>query len=183
VSDHHIQLLMLVVQALAFGGLVVYCFETYKMRKAAQGQVKVSQDLIGTAMDQVEGMSKPCLTIWGALRDGADAILEMHGAAGNIVAGADQGGYVIHNIGNGVAMNIRYFFTRPTDDANRHRRWKYIPYLMPSGRTTLTETINLYNTTHEVTIEYSSSGGRQYLTSIQLNHNVITSFRFEEIKA
>jgi len=89
-----IPVLTLVVQVLGLLGLLWYVTETMKIRRASQ--------------KQVEGMSKPCLTFWGELRDGTDAILEMHGAVGNIVAAADGGSYVVLNIGNGVALNIRY---------------------------------------------------------------------------
>ena len=104
-SDHHIQLAMLMVQALALVGLFLYCAETYKMRKA-------SQELLQASMDQVEGLSKPCITFRAELREGADAILEIHGAKGNLVARPDGGSYVIHNLGNGMALNLPYYFTR-----------------------------------------------------------------------
>ena len=158
---------MLGVQILALIGLICYAVETMKIRKASQ--------------QQVEGMSKPCLTLWGELRDGNDAILEMHGAVGNIIAAADGGSYVVQNIGNGVALNVRYRFTRPNDDPARPRDARYVPHISPAGRATLVETIGGYNAEHEVTFEYESIGGRRYRTTIQLNHRVITSFTFEEV--
>ena len=107
---------MLSVQILTLIGLAWYAIETMKIRTAAQQQVKASLDLIKAATDQVEGMSKPCLTLWGEVREGADAILEMHGAVGNIVARPDGGSYVALNIGNGVALNVQYSFTRLAND-------------------------------------------------------------------
>ena len=95
---------MLVVQALTLIGLVWYAIETRRIRRAAQRQVESSLALIKAANDQVEGMSKPCLTFWGELRDASNAILQMDGATGNIIAQADQGGYVALNIGSGVAF-------------------------------------------------------------------------------
>src|SRR5271157_1912813 len=115
-----IQTAMLAVQIIGVIGLFWYVVETMKIRKAAQKQVAASLDLISAATSQVEGMSKPCLTLWGDLRDGNDAILNMDGAVGNIVARADQGSYVILNIGNRVALNIKYRFTRPDDDPADH---------------------------------------------------------------
>jgi hypothetical protein len=159
-----IQAAMLGVQILALIGLLYYASETTKIRKASQ--------------QQVEGMSKPCLTLWGELRDGADAILEMHEAVGSIVAAADRGSYVVQNVGNGVALNIRYSFTRPNVVAGV----RYIPHLSPTGRATLVETIGGYNAEHEVTFDYESISGRKYRTTIQLNHRVITSFSFEEVR-
>lgn len=173
---------MLCIQVLALGGLFWYVFETRKIRRLAQTQLQTSLDLIEAATNQVEGMSKPCLTLWGELREGADAILNMDGAIGNIIAAADHGSYVALNIGNGVALNIRYRFTRPNDNPAHPPDLRYIPNLLATGKATLVETIGGYNAEHEVTFEYASIGGRKYRTTIRLNHRVITSFVFEEVR-
>jgi hypothetical protein len=174
-SDHHIQLATLVVQALALVGLFLYCAETYKMRKG-------SQKLLQTSMDQVEGFSKPCITFWAELRNGEDAILNMHGATGNLVARPDAGSYVIHNLGNGLALNLRYYITRndPQLDAPANRSWRYIPTVPATAHVALVETVGAYGAEHEATFEYQSIGGRKYRSTITLNHRVITSFKFEE---
>jgi hypothetical protein len=177
-----IQASMLCIQILALVGLTWYAIETMKIRKAAQRQVETSLDLIKAATAQVEGMSKPCLTFWGDLRDGAGAILEMHGAVGNVVARADQGNYVVQNIGNGVALNVRYQFTRPNDNRERPRDTRYVPNIFSTARVTLVETLGGYDAEHEVTFDYESIGGRRYRTTIHLNHHVITSFVFEEVR-
>ncbi|SPF34808.1 hypothetical protein SBA1_1340021 [Candidatus Sulfotelmatobacter kueseliae] len=144
--------------------------------------VRATQVIAKSAIDQVEGMSKPCLILWGELRDGNDAILNMDGAVGNIIAAADHGSYVVKNIGSGVALNVQYRFTRPDDDPVHPREMRYIPTLEATGRAALVETIGGYNAEHEVTFEYESIGRRKYRTTIQLNHRVITSFGFKEIK-
>jgi hypothetical protein len=82
---------MLGVQFVALVGLFWYCVETRKMREAAQDQVRISQDLIVAAMEQVEGLSKPCLTLDSELRDAADAIMGI-GVVGNTVPAGDRGG-------------------------------------------------------------------------------------------
>jgi hypothetical protein len=179
-SDHHIQLMILIVQALGVIGLAIYCFETYRIRKASQDQLTASQRIIQAAMDQVEGLSKPCIAFSAQLRDGADAILHMHGAVGNLIVLPDRGSYVIHNIGNGPALNLKYFFTR--DNANpAERDWRYLPAVLATGRATLVETLGGYNAEHVATFEYESIGGRKYRSTISLNHHVITAFNFEEI--
>jgi len=167
-----IQVATLCIQVLALIGLIWYVIETSKIRQASERQIAISQD-------QVEGMSKPCLTLWGGLRDAADAILQMHGAVGNIVAAADQGSYVVQNIGNGVALNVRYHFTRPNQG---ERELRYLPHLAPDARATLVETLGGYNAEHEATFDYESISGRHYRTAIHLNHRVITAFNFEEIR-
>jgi hypothetical protein len=63
------QILMLCIQVLALIGLFWYVIETMKIRAVAQRQLQTSLDLIKAATDQVEGMSKPCLTLWGELRE------------------------------------------------------------------------------------------------------------------
>ncbi len=182
-SDHHIQLLMLVVQAAALIGLVVYCRETIKIRQASENQVKLSQGLFKSSMDQVEALSRPCITFLAELRDGADAILEMHGAAGSLVARPDQGSYVIHNIGNGVALNLKYYITRgvPEFDQPNIRGMRYMPAIPATARVTLVETLGGYNAEHDATFEYESIGGRKYRSTVKLNHHVITEFVFEEV--
>src|ERR1700722_6823493 len=97
-TDHHIQLWMLIVQLFAFIGLGLYVLETRRLRKASQDQIRISQDLIKAAMDQVEGLSKPCLTLWSELRDQKDAILELSGARSSVRARDDQGDLVTLNI-------------------------------------------------------------------------------------
>jgi hypothetical protein len=170
---------MLIVQALGVIGLAVYCFETYRIRKASQNQVTASQKIIQAATDQVEGLSKPCIAFSARLRDGADAIMEMHGAVGNLIVNPDGGSYVIHNIGNGPALNLRYFFTRPdVPDPD----WRYLAAVLATARATLIESLGLYNALHVATFEYESIGGRKYRSTINLNHHVITAFNFEEIR-
>ena len=55
VSDHHIQLGILIVGSLTFVALIWYAVETRRLRLAAQ--------------DQLEALAKPCLSLWADLRD------------------------------------------------------------------------------------------------------------------
>ena len=161
---------MLIVQSLALIGLAIYCLETYKIRRAS--------------MDQIESQAKPCITFWAQLRDGADAILAMHGATGNLVVQPNGGSYVVQNLGSGLALNLKYHITRDSPalgEANQ-REWRYIPTIAPSARATLVETLGGYNGEHEATFQYESIGGRKYRSTISLNHHVITAFKFEEIR-
>lgn len=161
-----IQVATLCVQVLGLIGLFWYVTETMKIRRASQQQVQTSLDLIKAATDQVEGMSKPCVMFLGELRDGVDAILDRHGATGNIITAADGGNYIVLNIGNGVALNVRYHFTRPPGVSARGD-WRYIPHIFPAQKVTLVEMLKSYNDEHEVKFEYKSIGGRNRST-IQL---------------
>lgn len=156
---------MLVVQTLGVLGLAVYCIETYRIRRSSQQQVETAQ--------------KPFVTFLCELRDGADVILEMGGAVGSLVARADQGSYVIHNVGNGVAINLRYRITR--NEGLGEQPWRYMPAVPATSRVTLVETLGGYNANHVATFEYESIGGRKYRSTITLNHHVITAFNFGEI--
>jgi hypothetical protein len=49
------------VGILTLGFLVWYTIETCRLRKAAQKQIEVSQNLLKAANDQAEGSSKQCL--------------------------------------------------------------------------------------------------------------------------
>ena len=102
-----VQVGMLIVQVIGLGGLFWYAWETREMRKASQEQVNISQALIRAAMDQIEGLSKPCLTLCGDLRDPGDAIwaASTQGAVGGTIARNTDGKFVVQNIGNGVALN------------------------------------------------------------------------------
>lgn len=169
---------MLCIQTLALVGLFWYVIETMKIRRIAQSQLKTSLDLIKAATDQVEGMSKPCLALWGELREGVDVILKMHDAAGSIVARGDEDSFVVQNIGNGVALNVSYYFARHSGPPEM----RYLPNLLVMQKVALVEKISGYAPLGGVTFDYESIGGRRYRTTIQLNHRVITSFIFEELR-
>jgi hypothetical protein len=81
--------------------------------------------------------------------------------------------------GNGAALNLRYFSTRP-DVPNPD--WRYVPIVLATGRATLVETLGFYNAEHEATFEYDSIGGRKYRSTISLNRHVITALNFGQIK-
>jgi hypothetical protein len=180
VSDHRIQVLMLVVQTVAFGGLVVYCVETWKLRKASEAQVEVSQQLITAAMDQVEGLSKPCLTLDSGLRDAADAIMGI-GVVGNTVASGDNGDFVVRNIGNGVALNVTFNFIYRGDHPQNFPkpRLRYLQNVLTGQRVNMLTPMNQYRSGEfMVLFHYQSIGGRGYESRITMNGHVLTDFRF-----
>jgi hypothetical protein len=177
-----VQNAMLVVQFLGLLGLGWYTVETRKMRKAAQKQVEISQDLIKAAMDQVEGLSKPCLTIWSDLRDPADIILETGRAVGSTTARGDQGSFVIQNIGNGVALNVSYKFEQISVPAGqpRIRDERYVQNVLASQKVTMVETLaSARQANFRIIFNYHSIGGRKYRTTITLMNLVLTSLIFE----
>lgn len=168
-SADRIQLAMLWVQVFGLIGLVLYVCETWRLRIAAQRQV--------------EAMSKPCLTLRAQVRDGADVILNMHGAVGNMNVAVTEGRYVVQNIGSGVALEVHYHFTRPDDQPYRER---YIPHVKSdpeNNRVMLLESANHYNREHEVVFRYQSLSGVKYRAAIHINQHVITSFAFSDVSS
>jgi hypothetical protein len=181
-SDHSIQMWMLFVQAAALLGLLWYCAETRSLRKASQQQVTASQSLIKAAMEQVEGLSKPCLTLASELRDLRDVILESDRTVGTTQAAFDSGNFIVQNIGNGIALNISYYFIKDeTNGAPQRKKTRYIQNLLTLQRVTIPESKNLFQEPWIIVFEYESIGGRGYRTTLQINHHVLTAFRFEPL--
>jgi hypothetical protein len=178
-----VQKAMLLVQFLGLLGLPWYAIETRQMRKAAEKQVEISQDLINAAMDQVEGLSKPCLTISSGLRDQADAILEMGGAVGSLVA-RDRGGFfLVENIGNGVALNVSYKFVHRHDPATDLKRERYIQNILAAQSVSMVESLSAFRATeNQIIFNYESIGGRKYRTTVTIVGLVLTSMVFEGLK-
>jgi hypothetical protein len=179
-SDHHIQLWMLIVQIVALSGLALYVLETWKLRKASQEQVRISQDLIETAMEQVEGLSKPCLTLWADLRDQKDAMLEVGDIRGSTKARDDHGDFFVQNVVNGFAMNVSYRFVAVSDITARARHERYIQSILAGAKVTLVEPISAYSGTWNLVLHYESIGGRKYETKIRIDNLVLTNFLFKE---
>src|ERR1017187_1895651 len=175
-----VQGLMFTVQFVGLIGLALYTWESHKTRKASQDQVRVSQGLIAAAMDQVEGLSKPCLTLWSGLRDGTDAILETAGAVGNTVARGDEGNFVLQNIGNGIALNVSYRFVQtPQTETNRQHQKRYTQNVLAAQKVRMVEPMNPYGGgPWEVHFEYSSIGQREYESVVTINNFVLTAFVF-----
>jgi hypothetical protein len=171
------------VQLLGLIGLGLYVFFTYGLLKASQRQVEVSQKLIKAGMDQ-EGLSKPCLTLWGDLRNPSDALMEIGGAVGSTIARGDDGNFVVHNIGNGVALNASYQF-EPIDPPHG-RRLKgnsgYLQNVLASQKVRMPLPVSMVASGHwQATFQFESLGGRRYRTVISLKGQVLTGFHFVEI--
>ncbi len=176
-----IQVSMLLVQILALVALLLYVWDTRKIRKAADEQIKVSQALVQVAMDQVEGLSKPCLTIWSKLRDAADTMLEMDGAVGSMVVREDGGRFVAQNIGNGVALNVRYNIKRTDQPSGPHGpKSRYLPNVLAGQAVAMSEPVSTYSGDYcEVVFRFNSIGGREYQTTVTMSNLVITDFSFK----
>jgi hypothetical protein len=166
------QIANFVVLVLTLGVLVWYAYETMRLRRAA--------------VDQVEGMAKPCLTIFARLRDATDTILEMHSAVGWTVAQGDDGNFVVQNIGTGVALNVKYHF-RPLDpsEANRPVQASYFLNVLAGQKISMPEPLNVskYCGECEVVFQFESIGGRHYQTTVTMNNHVLTGFRLETVEA
>ena len=157
------------------------------MRKASQKQVLVSQDLIKVAMDQAEGLSKPCITLTSRVRDPGDTILEV-GGVGSLIASGPQGFFALENIGNGIALNVSYEFIPGNRAPERIRPDKrYVQNVTASQTISMAESIHIFEGEWEVRFEYESIGGRRYISVVSLAktvaETVLTRFQYDQVKA
>jgi hypothetical protein len=120
---------MLAVQFLALLGLIVYVIYTGKLANSARDQITLSQKLLKAAMDQAEGVAKPCLILFSSLRDREDTLMELGGAKGALVAtGNNEGNFLIHNVGNAGTKRATTVISRRWHRARRcdcHSRWQW----------------------------------------------------------
>lgn len=147
-------------------GLGFYCFETWKIRLAAEGQL--------------EAQRTPCLTFAATPRDGSEAILDMDGARGTMILNFVEGDAVLHNIGNGPAVNIGYVLT-----SEGHPRLDgYVPFIPPAARASIPVARNsLQGRKYECSIQYDSLSFTRYETRVVVQNVVLTPpFRFGKAK-
>lgn len=173
---------MLVTQFVGLGGLIAYVRDTRGLRRAAEDQIRVSQDLLRAANDQAEGVSKPCLTIRASLRDSADTILEMGGVIGGMVVDDHSGRYVLVNVGSGVALNVRYRFRTKGDS----EQWQtiigsYFLSISPRQDVPMALRVNAYSAQHEISFQFQSLGGAWYESTVMVENKVLTNFVFKAL--
>ena len=180
-SDHHVQLGMLIVQIVGFIALACYVWETRRIRQAARDQVDVSHRLLKVAGDQTEGLAKPYLILLGKSRNIRDTIMESHGAKGSTVADTIDAHFVLKNIGSGVALNVTYAFRRLNSDVSTCEATTYV-HNVEAGRTLqLAELVTLFSEECQATFCFESIAGRRYRTTTLLNNLVLTGFTLEEL--
>lgn len=168
-TDHAIQFTVMIIYAVTLVVLAVYTWETHKLRIAA--------------WEQVESLSKPCLTLWAKLRDGADAILEMDGAVGNLDLRANDAQFVVHNIGNGVALNVRYVFRSLEAGAAQDKTERYFVRVLAGEKISMPEPINAssYSGAYELVFWFESIGGTKYESVTRLQRRTLTQFTFNKV--
>jgi hypothetical protein len=181
-----IQLGMLIVQVIGLLGLFWYAWETRAMRKASQEQVNISQALISAAMDQVEGLSKPCLALCGELRDPSDVIWasSTRRNIGSMIVRKVDGKFVVENIGNGVALNVEYSSRQinPPDNRLVPRLAGYLQNVLSGSNVKMAEPVTPFEQgEYEIIFLFQSIGGRQYRTTVTMNDRVLTKFEFKEV--
>ena len=147
-------------------GLVIYCVETWKIRKAAEAQL--------------EAQRTPCLTFAATPRDGADAVLD--GANRTMILNFDAGDAMLVNIGNGPAVNIEYVWTAKGNPPRELRG--YVPFIPPGGRATVPVARNsLQGRPFDCLIEYDSLSFTRYETKLVVENLVLTTpFHFGKAK-
>jgi hypothetical protein len=178
-----VQGIALLVSASTLGVLVWYAIETFKLRKAAESQITVSQQLLRAANDQAEAASKPYITIRAKLRDASRTLLAMDGAVGGSVVFDETGQYQAVNVGSGIALNVSYCFKarRDSDKPWEKKAQSYLQTLQIGQPAQLALMINAYPGDHEITFLFQSLGGRWYESVIQIESNVPTDSSFRQL--
>jgi hypothetical protein len=154
----------LIIATLTFLALVWYAIETWRLRIAAQ--------------NQLEALAKPCLTLCARLRNASDAMLPSNDAVGNTVVRSDQGNFVVQNIGNGVALNVRSVFKSLDPDRRTSSEMSYLVNVVPGQPVTLPQPINAFPGKFELAFQFESIGGKRYRSTVTVNDYVLTDFRF-----
>ena len=136
------------------------------------------------AMEQVEGMAKPCLALRAKLRNAADAILDMDDAVGAMVVRGEDAQFVVQNIGTGIALNVSYQL-RNLDAPQRPDHPRYLSYVLLGQPVQLPETLNAspYIGNCEAVFSFQSISGRWYRSTVTMNRHVLTKFDFRLINA
>jgi len=173
----------LLVSAVTLGFLIWYAIETWKLRKTADKQIVVSHDLLRAANDQAEAASKPYITIRQKLRDATHTLLDMDGALGGSVVKDEGGQYVAVNVGNGIALNVSYFFKIRKDE---DQPWKkiaqsYLQTVQLDQPAQLALMLNAYPGDHQITFLFQSLGGRWYESVIVIRSRVPIDSGFRQL--
>ena len=158
------------LQCLLFLVLVWYTVETYRLRRAAE--------------NQVEGLQKPCLSLLTDAREPADAILKLSGAVGCMTVAERGGDLVLHNLGNGPAINVHYQFNpiSPQEGAKVTIRDGYLPAIAAGGTSIMPLSIHvLQNLEFKAVLTCESLTGQKYETRITIKNLVITGFDFQSL--
>lgn len=175
---------MLIVQIAGLIGLWRYVVYTRDLKISAEKQIKLSRDLLRAALDQVEGTARPCITLASVLRKREDAMDEVYGVKGISVVKDRDGRMSLRNVGNGLALNISYRFNETGPDRPKDLKGNngYLQRLHAEREIKLPIATEMTErSTWEVAFEFESLGGRKYRTTLLLEAQVLSNFKFEQI--
>lgn len=164
--------------------LVAYTIETWRLRKAAQEQIKVSQALLRAATAQAEAAARPCIAL--AAAGATDIDIEFAGTdLPSCTRLAHPGGNIAaENIGSGAALDVYVQLIAHEGDAQQREileRRRFIPRIKAGESIEL-----LIPQTHlgahgwSVAIRFKSVAGASYESTLLLEGDMINSFQFGE---
>ena len=143
--------------------------------------VRDTHEIWKTAQDQAEGQHKPCLTLDTTARDFSEAVLSVGDAVSTRILAFQEGNVVVWNVGNGVALNVRYQFKQitPAGDGVSVDPANFLPHIPPGAHQVIPVPQGiLANKEYEFTATYESVGARRYESRVQLDNLVITRIHF-----
>jgi hypothetical protein len=110
--------------------------------------------------------------------------LERNGAVGGTVVRGDDGNFVVQNIGNGVALNVKYHFNSlDPPEAKSPKQTSYFMNVLPAQKVRMPEPMNasIYGGTCEAIFRFESIGGRRYQSTVTMDNHVLTRFEFKPL--
>jgi hypothetical protein len=165
-SASSLQYLTFFVSVLAFGGLIWYACETFKIRKATQ--------------DQLEASRRPCLVLCGMHGNTRDAIMRP-GSPLLAVAPSSNGWVQVMNIGTGPAFNARYLLT-PLDESVREPSGHHLVHVLNHEANPLPVPIQtVSNGKWLVTLSYESISKRRYESKTTIDSGVLMTVEHRQI--
>ena len=167
----YLPLVNTIVTAVGIVFLAIYAFATRGIQIASQ--------------DQTEGQHKPCLTLCAKGRDYTDATIEPGNVVGAMVLTNEKGNISIQNLGNGLALNVRYDVTQvtPSNDPEKLNRGSFLQHIPVAESFPIpVAEARLRGRRCEFVAKYQSLGGRRYVSRIRVDNAVITEIVFAEIK-
>ncbi len=150
-----------IIQFLLLVGLVLYAYETWKIRKISQ--------------EQVETLQKPCLTLSATTRPFEDAVLEMHGSNSAQVLHCPEGVLHLINVGLGPAFNVNYTLTPKNPKSSIARPTGYLIHILLRESAIVPVPRGLIQGAEWMfVVRYDSLTGRRYETAITIDDLILT---------
>jgi len=109
--------------------------------------------------------------------------MSMHQIVGNTVIREESGNFVVQNIGNGVALNVRYRFTAlDLVSSQRGDEPSYVLNVQSGQKVQMPEPVAAYCGSYDLIFQFESIEGKTYESVVTFSRQVLTNFEFRQIE-